>query len=395
MSNLNSNKQIELKDVNSSYEYGNDIKISKGNLLEYKIKRLLFNMGYFCKIGIIIKTTDSNDSEDVTDLDVFGMSIQKDFTYKSIWADCKAGKSKPLERISWINGIKNFVGIEDAIFVKKNVRINTKIFAQKSNIQILDTKILDKLEHDYGIKPEVYEGSCNYKIEKKSEEIIKKLRIDNKDSIKKIFKFTRTGYWTLNEYTKVKKCITAMKQLKQFLDYPINAEEKLAIKWLLYEIILLFVLATLKICRDTYYFSENDRNNIISDGLKSGEISDKKMEEIIIASYRMAYSVIQSQIPNYNGSFDLPKKNNKGPIYTSLYIELIKRITGNPLQYYDIMRYLDFMLMEYGLEKKIIQVDKIENYFKNYKELNISFKMILHFICSITNISKETFNLLI
>lgn len=138
-----------IEKINKTHKYGDEIKINKGDLLEYQIKRLLFNMGYFCKIGVIVRTSDSTDAEDVTDLDVFGIAIQKDFTYKSIWADCKAGKAKPLERISWINGIKNFIGIDDAIFVKKNVRINTKIFAQKSNIQILYTKELNKLSNTF------------------------------------------------------------------------------------------------------------------------------------------------------------------------------------------------------------------------------------------------------
>lgn len=392
---ISTSNKHDIEKINKTHKYGDEIKINKGDLLEYQIKRLLFNMGYFCKIGVIVRTSDSTDAEDVTDLDVFGIAIQKDFTYKSIWADCKAGKAKPLERISWINGIKNFIGIDDAIFVKKNVRINTKIFAQKSNIQILDTKDLNKLENDYCINNNLYEGSCNYKIEKKSEEILKNFKIDSNDSIRKILKFTKVGYWTLNEYTKVKKCITAIKQLKQFLDYPITKEERLAIKWLLYEVILLFVLATLKICRNTYYFSENDRNKIIEDGISSGEISDKKMDEILMASYKMAYSVIKSHIPNYNGSFSIPKVNNRPPVYIKEYIDLIKRITGNPLQYNDIMRYLDFMLKEYGLEKKEPDFEKINKYFINYKELNISFKTIIHFICSISGLSIDTFNLLV
>lgn len=389
-----SNNQNKIK-IKNAPNYGNDIKINKGNLLEYQIKRLLFNMGYFCKIGVIIKTLDTNESDDVTDLDVFGIAIQKDFTYKSIWADCKAGNAKPLERISWINGIKNFVGIEDAIFVKKNVRINTKVFAQKSNIQILDLKELEKFENDYNIDNTLYEGSCNYKLEIYCENIIKKLKIDNADSIKKIYSFTKIDYWTLNEYTKIKKCITAIKQLKQFLDYPIKDEEKLSLKWLLYDVIILFVLATLKICRNTYYFSENDRNKIIADGITSGELSNKKMNEILMTSYKMAHTIIKSEIPNYSGSFSIPKINSNPPIYLEKYIDLIRRITSNPLQYNDILRYLDFVLKEYGLKQKDIDSTKIRKYFINYEDLNISLKTILHFICSISNISQDTFNSLI
>lgn len=398
LNNQNKSQQIQLELANVSkkknYPDKNIITINKGDFLEFRIKRLLFAMGYFCKIGVLIKTSQDDVAEYVTDLDVLGISIQRDFTSKTIWADCKAGKAKPLERISWINGIKNFVGIDDAIFVKKNVRVTTKQFARKSNIQVLDLEIINKLEKDYGIEAECLKGSWNYGTQIKSEQVLLKMNIDNNESIKKIVQFTKSGYWSLNEYTRIKKCITALKQLGEMLRLPLKQEEFTAIRWVIYEVINLFVLATLKVCRNTYYFSEKDRNQVIYEGLISGEISNKKRKELVEASYKMAYSIIKSQIPGFNGKIELPNFNMTAPVYCEAYLDLISRIVANPLDYYDILRYLDFMMMEYDLNSKDIDIDEMKIYFDNYIKLNKSAKTLLHFICTITNLPLNIFNIL-
>ena len=368
--------------------------MNKGDWLEFRIKRLLFAMGYYCKIGVLIKTSQDEYSENVTDLDVLGISIQRDFTSKTIWADCKAGKARPLERISWINGIKSFVGIDDAIFVKKNVRISTKQFAKKSNIQVLDLEIIDKLEKDFGISEECLKGSWDYRTQISSEQVLSKMHIYNNESIKKIVQFIKSGYWSLNEYTRIKKCITALKQLSEVLKLPIKEEETIAIKWAIYEIVILFLLATLKVCRDTYYFSERDRNQVIYEGLVSGEISNKKRKELVEASYKMAYSLIKSQVPDFNGKIELPNFNMTAPVYYEAYLELISRIVANPLEYYDILRYLDFMMMEYDLKSKKIDIKEMEVYFGNCDKLTKSAKTVLHFISSITNLPRNIFGLI-
>ncbi len=372
----------------------NSVQANKGDWLEFRIKRLLFAMGYYCKIGVLIKTSQEEYSEHVTDLDVLGISIQRDFTSKTIWADCKAGKAKPLERILWINGVKNFVGIDDAIFVKKNVRIATKQFAKKSNIQVLDLEIIDKLERDYGVLENCLKGSWDYRTQISSEKILLKMHIYNNESIKKIVQFIKSGYWSLNEYTRIKKCITALKQLNEVLKLPIKQDEFIAVKWAIYEIVTLFTLATLKVCRNTYYFSERDRNQVIYEGLVSGEISSKKRKELVEASYKVAYSIIKSQVPDFNGRIELPNFNMTAPVYYEAYLELISRIVANPLEYYDILRYLDFIMMEYDLKSEKFDIEEVKIYFGNYDKLTKSAKTLFHFICSITNLPRSIFGLI-
>mgnify|MGYP000398397254 CR=1 FL=1 len=392
-SELTKSNKTELKTTIENSKM--NIKISKGELLEFRIKRLLFSMGYFCKIGVIINADRSEFSDNITDLDVLGFSMHKDFTCKSIWADCKSGNAKPLERISWINGVKRFADIDDVVFVKKGVRVSTKQFARKSGIQIMDLEVLQKFENDYKIEDTSVEGSWDYNTQKECETILKNIRIYKSENIKKILKFIKVNYWSLDEYTQVKKCITALNQLGDFLKMPISDNEIKALKWAVYEVVSLFVLSTIKICRNTYYFNNRDRNQIITEGITSGEtVNKERQKEIVEASYKIINSVIRTQVPGFTGNITVPNLDIKPPKYLEAYLDLIERMTSNPLEYYDILRFLDYILMEYDLKNKKVAIDETNKYFINSTVLERGSKTILHLICSVTNLPKDIFSII-
>lgn len=123
-----------------------------------------------------MKTSADDSADEITDLDAYGIYIHKDFSAKRIWADCKSGKAKPLERISWIKGIRNSVKIDDVIFAKGGVRVNTKQFARKSGILVLDNETIYKLEKDFGIAEDDWRGSWDYKVQYNNIDELKKLQ---------------------------------------------------------------------------------------------------------------------------------------------------------------------------------------------------------------------------
>lgn len=369
-------------------------KVNKGYLLEYRIRRLLYHMGYFVKGGIIIRTSLDNQSEDITDLDVFGIQMSKNFSSSNIWADCKAGKAKPLERITWLNGIRSYLKVDEIIFVKKGIRLNVKEFARSQNIQILDTNIVTKLEKVYGIDKDDWRGSWDYDIQTKSLQVFQEIDVYSKKSIKRMIEFIKCEYWTLDNYRRVKKSITAMKQLLEIIKLPINTEQVVGVKWLIYENLVLFVLATLNICKEIYYLDDGNKRDIVNNGLSSGILSERQSEEFVNASYRLAYSLIKSQIPDFNEKINPPKYEVKPPSYFEAYYNLILRISNNPLEFYDILRFLDIILLEYDLKSKIIDNNELMDIFNNCDELLNSSKTILHFICSITDLPKDLFQLI-
>lgn len=185
-----------------------------------------------------------------------------------------------------------------------------------------------------------------------------------------------------------------MKQVA-ILDKTILSEQEYkATKWAIYELVTLLVLAMLNICKDIYYFSDMDKRNVISNGLIAGSIDIEKRHEIVQATYKVAYAVIKTQMPEYQIPLEIPSIGMNPPAYSEALLDMIGRITSKPLAYFDILRALDFILMEYDLENKAIDENILKIMFSNYEELKISIKTILHFTCSITGIPKEVFQLI-
>ena len=84
----------------------------------------------------------------------------------------------------------------------------------------------------------------------------------------------------------------------------------------------------------------------------------------------------------------------KPPKYLEAYLDLIERMTSNPLEYYDILRFLDYILMEYDLKNKKVAIDETNKYFINSTVLERGSKTILHLICSVTNLPKDIFSII-
>lgn len=360
------------------------MKINTGTLLEYRIQRLLFYMGYLSKVGIEITTSQEDDAEIITDLDVYGIYIHKDFRLKTVWADCKSGRAKPLERISWIKGIKELLDIDDVMFVKGGVKSTIKQFARKSDVQVLDLTLIERLEKDFSIPSDDWSGPWNPHLLENKLKDFSRITVPQNDKYKKIAKFISTDYWSTEKYTSLKKCITAFKELSVIPMEALNKEDRTTILWGVYQITTLFTLSLFKIIRELYYYSEHERRNALRDGMVSGEISIKKRQELISASYRLAFELIKSQHPD----FQPPTKmiNISPPSYFEALDDLLSRIIHDPLKYYDVARILDYSLFEFDLQDKEWDIEKLEENFNNIENNITGIKTILHFICYVTGI---------
>ncbi|PIH57523.1 hypothetical protein [Paenibacillus sp. LK1] len=378
----------------AKYDKSNNRGISTGDLLEYRMKRLVFKMGYFPKVGVVIRTSQEDNADPITDLDVFGVYIHRDFSNKSIWVDCKSGQSRPHERISWIKGIQTTVNADDIIFVKSGVRITTKEYARKSGIQILDVNLIEKLEKDYDIKPEDWRGSWDYKNLHTVDTNFGKLKIPTNDVYKKISNFIKSDYWIMDDYSRIKKSITALRELSALVTLSLEEDQLKAIKWAIYELVGLFTMATLNILKEVYYFSDSEKKEIISERLISSDIPLSKRLELVDASFKIAYALLKQQFPDFVLPTSKQNVNLKAPSYFDAFYDVILRISNSPHSYYDVLRYLDFVLMEYDMKSKKVNEKEISSLFSHSKENNLAAKTLLHFLCQITGLPQELFVLL-
>ncbi|HFP6581172.1 TPA: hypothetical protein ACHJYD_001955 [Enterococcus faecalis] len=370
-------------------------KINSGDLLEYRVSRLIFHMGYYSKIGIELRTSQDLNSELITDLDVLGIRFNKDFSEKDIWADCKSGRAKTLERISWLVGIKKQLHFDDILFVKSNVKAPIKDFARNNDIQILDLRILDRLEKDFSISNNMWEGSWNPHVLIDVKKNFSKIQAPQNSQYKKIYKFLTSDYWHVDKYTSFKKCITAISELSKLPIDILDEDDRKSIKWAFYESVSLFTLSLLKIVRELYFMDDNERKSMFHDRIISGEISLKKRTELVSASYRLAFNLIKQQQPE----FEIPE-NLSGPISITppLYFEsaamLVDKVVSNPLDYYDILRSMDYIFFQYDFFDKKIKIDELNKKFGNINNNEKGIKNILHFLNQVADLPKEFFGMI-
>ena len=368
--------------------------IPPGILLEYRIKRLVFNLGYYPRMGIDLKTSYDEAADKITDLDVYGIYVHKDFTTKTLWADCKSGGVRIHDRLSWIKGVMGTIQINDVLLVAGGVRTSVKQHARKSGIQILDLNIIGKLEEDYGVKVDDWRGSWNPKNQFNKILNLSRVSIPTNDLYKKIAKFISSDYWVMDSYPRAKKALTALRELSNVVSIPIPEEQSKVIRWATFELIVMFLLAVLNISKELYYFSDSEKKEAIYEGLASGDVPNKKRAEMMDAAFRYAYNNLKNQIPDFIVPLKMPTINLNPPSYSDAFFNLVLRITSKPSYYFDILRFMDYVLMEYDLNDKPYNEGDLKVIFNNYDNVLVGSKTLLHFICHTTNIPRTLFSIL-
>lgn len=365
-----------------------DNKSNKGEILEYRLKRLLFHMGNYSHTNIVLKTNSPEENIHITDLDVYGINFENDFSYSTVWADCKSGKADVLKHIIWIKGIKTNEHIDNVIFVKNNVRFSAKEYALSLGIKVLGDDIIELLEKRYNIDKDEWIGSYDYNFIKKQQKTFSNITIPQNRGYKNIFEFFSCKYWSIEPYSQVKKIIFVIKELNGYFKLPLNSDEELSIKWMISSLISLLLLSLFKICGQTFYYNDIDKKGIITSKLNDGGVSSEKQKEIRNAAIKMAESIINQYVQDYNTS-ELEKLIERPPYpYSNQIIDFIIRISNNPFMWKECLRWLDYYFIEYELK----QEEKGFNEFKkNNSDFFVCTKSLLHLLFDLTGLPKEMF----
>ncbi|CEO35527.1 Uncharacterised protein [[Clostridium] sordellii] len=367
--------------------------INKGDLLEFRLKRLLFFMGYIPKLGIKIKVDDESKSDDITDLDVLGISINRDFQIISTWVDCKSGRAKTLERIVWLTGMKEIYKTSNVWFVKSRVKENIKSFARKNEIVVIDDLFLDKMESAYGIDKDDFRGCWNPMNFIGMLKELSTLDIPKNEPYKKVSNFIEYDYWVTSKYKKIKKCITAFNYISQVNYSTLGENKEKVARWAVYELMTMFSMALMEICGELIYCNDSERKRVLFNNLRSSDISLKQRQYIIEASYSLAEQLIRS---NTSMDFKLNRRDYNEmddlPIYSKALLELIHRIIEHPNHYYDVCRCMDYILFEYELNNKEIDINDVQNIFPHYDKNIIAVKSIISFVCDVVEIDRSIFS---
>lgn len=362
--------------------------ISKGIQLEFRSKRLLFHMGYYATQGVKIKTSNDIGSEEITDLDVFGVKYTSDFRSSKIWLDCKSGKIKTMERLTWINGIKNYLGIDEVLFVARSKKSSLD-YATSLDIQIFDNDIFNEIEKRFNVNQDKWYGSCNPLIMADINQQFRKITISGTDS-KKISDFFSSDYWLYDSFTSLKKTIAALRELSKFPFEVMNDVEKRAYKWAIYTAIILFTNSLLRISREVFYLQKEKREDYINQKLIASDIPIKRRNEIFDSAIHLITQRLQTA-----DNIKLPPLNISPPKYSEGLNNTIERLLNAPVFTEDILRAMDLVFLEFDMLDKELNEDLLNELLPNYQNNKIGIKIVLHFVHSYTGIDKKFLKLIL
>jgi len=259
----------------------------------------------------------------------------------------------------------------------------------------VDLGIISDMEKRFNVKCNDWRNPWNPSIHSQNINIFKSISTPNNTIYKRIYKFVNTHYWAIDDnYTRCKKTITALRDLAILVELPLQATEINAIKWVIYQLCGMLMLAMLQICGQVQYFPDKDKEELINRGLLYGRNSKSKIDDILKVTNNIAKKTLLNYCVDENMIIDLPEIRLSKPEYTEAFINFIFRVVEQPLAYHDILRFLDFTLFQYDINSAEYNLDELNEIFTNTSELLKSEKVLLHFICYVANIPKDVFILL-
>jgi hypothetical protein len=348
--------------------------MDNGILAEYRIVRLIIHSNYFARRSIPLRNYLYPDRLDITDIDVLGIRYNIDFTTTKIMVDCKSGlsgrssDSKPANRILWLSGLKNFLNYDLAYFYKPNINPVMKDFALRNEVVPIDETKLNELEARMGLV-DVWQGSYNLKMDNVMMEYYNSIK--NIANLKNLYWFLRIEFWTLPCNLQLKRCMNYIERL--FNEIHLSKYER----YLLIELYILTTVALLNICRDTYPYTNYERELWITNKMIEG-LGTIDQQGKILSLMKMICETKIEEVTGQKVPICIDGYRNQPPDYTEDLISLIGRLMDKAEYSVELPRFLDFFMFEYVFFDKDINKLYLNSFFN--RDLDILAKLAKNII---------------
>jgi len=248
------------------------LELKKGELAEEKLRLYFLNLGYF----VVRSINAEYKGFDITDIDLFLYSRPSPISRERTNVDVKM-KQRPqaLERIFWTKGLQKVLGLEKCIVATTDKRSHVGEFGAKNDVLVLDGGFMSKLD-----------STERYSIDRLNEEEFLYL-LENKTSEsshinwKKQFEDAKSNLLNKLNFDGLNYLLNNMKNLLD--DCSINKLDEASYRTL-YSFVAFFLITLDYSIKDFSYKDQKERINLISNGIRFGELGKKKAEEIVAMS---------------------------------------------------------------------------------------------------------------
>jgi len=320
------------------------IEPSKGYDLELRAHRLANFLGFFCRRRINIYSSEDNQ---ITDIDVIGIKFDSFLNPEYILIETKSEKG--FASILKLRGLLEYFNSNTAYIIRPNITPDIIRFSGSLDIHALHTARLDEIEDTFGIPMDKWRYSYSHGNDYVIDQF-KKLLSENKYrselSILNDFWEGKDPFYT------IKILIDSTNFLLEEMNKKIKDSLKKALRYLLFEHIMLFVICSLRCCNELFKYPTHQRKVFFQERLVSGKLSFKEKEKLL----DKFYSFLENYSKISNIEMVLKRRDlSLTPIYENNLYNLMNEYINNSKK----ARFLPIILDLYA--SQLIKEIKIED----------------------------------
>lgn len=152
-----------------------------GGDLERRVARVEFAEGAFVRLRVPVRVDVESGRDVVTDIDVLSCDIDTRLRLTLSILECKssAGESGEPDRLFWLAGFQQYVGVERAGLVRTTVSRRGRRIARELGLQVLDNGVIQAREAAHAWVPEQFAhvgGKACMRAESRADAQLKQIR---------------------------------------------------------------------------------------------------------------------------------------------------------------------------------------------------------------------------
>jgi hypothetical protein len=331
-------------------------KPTKGDLLELRLARLLFAEGSFVRRSVDLRTEFGSEFT-VTDIDVYALRFSPDLSNQLLIAECKSGLSRnaprAADRLLWGRGVQDLLGADRHLVVTaRGVGADTRALASRLGSGVLNETDIERREQTLAIDGATPYGSHDpalFGLQAHFYDAIK-----GHEDLKRAWRFVHSEGWLAEPVAALKRALGACQLLSRRYGEDTTEAEEAAIGWLLWQAVLVFTVALVRIAGERYRQPDEIFGPWLIDQLSGGDVPaavlerlSKDVDEYLLQLLGRLGASPAEQVSALGVLAPQP------PRYADPLMELVRRFAAEPAAASSVPRLLDWRVAETALNERL------------------------------------------
>lgn len=321
--------------------------LSKADDMEMRVARLWFWEGYFSRCRIDLRRHYHPEQLIVTDLDLLAYDIGPTLQTSRTIGEVKTGRGKsapkPLDRIIWLRGLVELVGVEHAELVSSNgPSPRARKLARSIGVSAQSQDDVERREQLANVAEVEDVGSHGPRAFLEQNWVHEHCKSDQ--NLERAFWFLRSEVWFNDEVTACKRLFGLFRQLGSLWTGEIEDDDSRALRWLLAETVSAFTLNVVRVASEAIRAAPELLAAELGEQLSAGLTSADVMRRIAANVDKFVGGVLaEAKAPASVKTEAMGALHPEPPEWTEQFVDLVSRLAMNPNKARVLPRQMDVL----------------------------------------------------